>query len=134
MDLEQRHWTRTRAKNDEQFGLNRNCALFKRLAYWAYDNVTYHREHSNYQQWMDDVLCRAESFNTFPQPLPYGEIKATAKSVGKWVWVKYWPEPGKKQVQRGAMANTFLGNPICCGDENGTMIERITHQEYETDE
>ena len=108
VDLEQRHWTRKRASNDEQYGVSRNVALFHRLRYWAYDNVTYHREQQTpYQAWMNEVLARAETLNTFAQPLPYGEIKATAKSVGKWVWGKYWPEPGKKTVRRGAMAPAF---------------------------
>ena len=84
-----KYWTRKRAANDEHIGLGRNCALFHRLRYWAYDHVNHWRSTSDYNRWMREVLAQAEAFNTFAHPLPCSEIKSTAKSVGRWVWVKY---------------------------------------------
>ena len=69
------------------YGLGRNCALFHRSRFWAYDNVTIYREQGcSYEQWMQAVLDQVESFNVFDDdsPLPYSEVKSVAKSVGKW--------------------------------------------------
>lgn len=106
VELKRQRWTRKRAANDDQHGLGRNCALFHRLRFWAYDFVTEHRERgTSFAEWMRLVLGQAEEFNTFPEALPYSEIKATAKSVGKWVWTKYYPEG--KRIKRGVMGFDF---------------------------
>ncbi len=97
--------TRKQADNDEVFGLGRNCNLFDRLRYWAYDHVNWYRLHHTYNEWMNVVLEKSEGYNTFTLPLPYCDIKATAKSVGKWTWTRYFPEG--KRVRRGVMSDSF---------------------------
>ena len=111
VDLKPRRWTRKRAANDNHYGLGRNCALFHRLRFWAYDNVTFHRENgTTFNEWMKVVLSRSETFNDFHEALPYNEVKSTAKSVGKWVWLKYWPEG--KRVRRGVMGDSLKKSQI----------------------
>jgi hypothetical protein len=111
VDLIRKRWTRKQAANDAYHGLSRNCALFNRLRFWAYDHVAWYREDgSSYEQWMTAVLERCESMNTFTEPLPYSEIKSTGKSVGKWVWTKYWPEG--KPIRRGMMASEFTKSQL----------------------
>ncbi|OED44664.1 hypothetical protein ACH42_06910 [Endozoicomonas sp. (ex Bugula neritina AB1)] len=112
VELKRRYWTRKRAANYEHYGIGRNCALFHRLRFWAYDWVAYHRDEQDttYMEWMQVVLVKAEGFNEFPQPLPYSEIKSTAKSVGKWVWEKYFPK--FKRKKRGAMVDTFANSDL----------------------
>ncbi len=109
--LQKSYWTRKKAANDAHHGYGRNCCCFHRLRFWAYDHVTWHREQgTSYERWMQLVLQQCESQNTFPQPLPYGEVKSTAKSVGKWVWTKYWPEG--RPVRRGMMAKDLEQSQI----------------------
>ena len=112
VELEQRYWTRKRAANHGHYGLGRNCALFHRLRFWAYDWIVFYRDEEDtvFIEWMEIVLCKAEEFNIFPQPLPYGEIKSTAKSVGKWVWERFFPTGKRKR--RGAMASELFGSDI----------------------
>ncbi|WP_257282303.1 replication initiation protein [Endozoicomonas sp. ISHI1] len=112
VELKRRYWTRKRAANYAHYGLGRNCALFHRLRFWAYDWVVYHRDEqgTTYVEWMQIVLVKAEEYNDFPQSLPYGEIKSTAKSVGKWVWEKYFPKTKRKK--RGAMVATFAKSEL----------------------
>ena len=113
VELERVYWTRQRAANLDHYGLGRNCALFHRSRFWAYDNVTIYREQGcSYNQWMQAVLDQVESFNLFEDdlPLPYSEVRSVAKSVGKWVWVNYWPT--SKTVRRGSMAATFAASQI----------------------
>ena len=59
--------------------------------------------------WESAVLDRAQAMNVFTDPLPYSEIKSTAKSVARWVWNKYWGKAESdrrwraKQAARGRM-------------------------------
>ncbi len=108
VELAKKRWTRKQAANDSHHGYGRNCALFHRLRFWAYDHVIWHRENgTNYNEWMREVLSRCEGFNEFAEALPYHEVKSTAKSVGKWVWTKYQPSYDSRPVRRGLMSETF---------------------------
>ena len=102
VELKPKRWTRQRALNDDHYGLGRNCAMFHRLRFWSYDHVNECRRRLTYNEWMKEVLAKCESMNTFADPLPYGEIKSIAKSVGKWVWVHYTGTGSGRR--RGAMA------------------------------
>lgn len=68
-------------------GLGRNCTLFEALRLWAYRNIN-RTAWVSYDVWhravMDEAGQIAAQFTA--APLPYSEIKATAKSVSKWVW------------------------------------------------
>lgn len=57
--------------------------------YWAPDG---------YDRWAAAVLKGAEPFNAFAEPLPYSEVKATAKSVAKWVWRNMTPQSWRNLV------------------------------------
>ena len=89
VELEQRYWTRKRAANHGHYRDETGTGC---------------------SEWMQTVLEKAEAFNEFPQPLCHGEIKSTAKSVGKWVWEKYFP--AGKRKKRGAMAPMLSGNEL----------------------
>lgn len=111
VEIERHYWTRKRAANTDQYGLGRNVALFHNLRFWAYPEVLVYRENgTSYEQWMKAVLSQCESYNAFDSPLPYGEVKSTAKSVGNFCWFKYWPEG--KPVRRGAMSASFAQSQI----------------------
>lgn len=111
VELEKRYWTRQRAANLDHYGLGRNCALFHRLRFWAYDRINLYRENgSTYENWMRAVLEQCESYNDFTEALPYSEVKSTARSVGKWVWTRYWPQG--KRIIRGAMGKDFASSQI----------------------
>ncbi|MGP5102268.1 replication initiation protein [Psychrobacter celer] len=71
---------------EKQSGLGRNCTLFDTVRHWAYNVVREHRG-KQWEQWYHSVLNQALSVNmAFPEPLPYSEIKATAKSIAKYCW------------------------------------------------
>ena len=111
VELKRSYWTRKKAANDAYHGYGRNCALFHRLRFWAYDHVTWHRENgTTYERWMDLVALECNDMNTFEHALPYSEVKSTAKSVGKWVWTKFWPEG--KPIRRGMMASQLSQSQI----------------------
>ena len=88
LDLE-RYWDRRR--NLPDYGLGRNCTLFERLRRWSYRAINKgHRK--TLDAWMIGVLHKATLYNDFTVPLPYSEIKSTAKSVGRWVWENFSQE------------------------------------------
>lgn len=66
-------------------GFGRNCALFDGLRKWAYRAVAEYRG-GTVESWSTAVYEQALSLNNFHQPLMDSEIRATAKSVSKWVW------------------------------------------------
>ena len=132
VELEAKRWTRKRALNDDHMALGRNCALFHRLRFWAYDHVNDYRNNgTGYNVWMVEVLSRCEGFNDFMEPLPYGEVKSTAKSVGKWVWKHYTGSGSGKR--RGAMAEQFKQSQIPLSLEaKQRLAARETHKTRRT--
>lgn len=70
----------------EVSGLGRNCVMFELVRFWAYQAVRQYLN-SGFDNWYTAVLEQAMSANqAFLEPLPYSEIKATAKSISRWVW------------------------------------------------
>lgn len=71
-------------------GLGRNCTLFENLRRWAY--------RARREQWLAEsffseaVLGQALFINRgFQPPLPHSEVRATARSVSRWVWARMSP-------------------------------------------
>ena len=75
-------------RKQETVGLGRNVRLFDDLRQWAYRARL---RFDDFQQWADAVLAHAIALNTFSAPLPFSEIKATARSVTKWTWQHITP-------------------------------------------
>lgn len=72
-----------RIKKTEALGIGRNVFLFESLASWSYRN---RRHYSRFATWFKACTVHAESINTFQNPLPPNEVKATVKSVATWTW------------------------------------------------
>lgn len=85
LDLE-RYWDRRRKLPD--YGLGRNCTLFERLRQWSYRAIN-RDEWGSPESWQAAVLHKATLYNDFAVPLPFGDVKATAKSVARWVWENF---------------------------------------------
>lgn len=82
VDLE----TKPKITEKEVSGLGRNCSMFDSIRFWAYKAIRGRLEHG-YDNWYAEVLNIAQNANgAFIAPLPYSEVKATAKSVARWVW------------------------------------------------
>ena len=76
----------TEEEKKEVFGLGRNCMLFDTVRFWAYKAIREHLD-SGLDIWYQEVLERSKTANgAFLEPLPYSEVKATAKSIARWVW------------------------------------------------
>jgi len=76
-------------KKAQTAGLGRNCTLFEVLRKWAYAEVLKFRLTSRFDAFADAVMCQAIAFNNFPKPLPWSEVRSTAKSISKWCWNHY---------------------------------------------
>lgn len=101
-------------KKAQSVGLGRNCTLFDMLRFWAYDSVLSYRLSGSYEQWYKAVLSTAQSFNTFPEPLLFNEVKNTANSVAKWTWTNYTKrlsdeEFSARQASRGKLGGLKSG-------------------------
>lgn len=111
VDLE----TKPKTTGKEASGLGRNCAMFDSVRFWAYKAIRAHLE-DGYNNWYDQVFNVAQSANgAFIAPLPYSEVKATAKSIAKWVWRNHHSAEfqawfSKKQATRVRKANANGAN------------------------
>jgi hypothetical protein len=90
-----------RRKHLPPIGLGRNCTLFDVTRHWAYRQI---RKGGFFNEAFFVYECTqyaGERNGEFPFPLPFSEVKATGKSVGKWTWRHMSPE-GFREYQRRA--------------------------------
>ena len=85
-----------RRRSMPETGLGRNVNLFNRLRHWAYKAIRQGWPDS--AQWHRAVLDRAIGYNATDNPLPYGEVRNTAKSVAKWTY-QHFSQEGFSQLQ-----------------------------------
>ncbi len=76
-------------------GLKRNCTLFTQLRYWAYGALSSYSERA---AWDAAVLAHASQLNVFQPALYPAEVRAIARSVGKWVWTKLGQKPELREA------------------------------------
>jgi hypothetical protein len=84
---------RDRRKRLPPIGLGRNCTIFELTRRWAYKERRKANLYTCECYFIEAVICYAVKKNEcFTVPLPYSEIKATGKSVGRWTWRNMSPE------------------------------------------
>ena len=91
-------------KKLEVVGLGRNVTMFEKGRKWAYTAIRDYLHHHSSNEWERAVRTHLEAINsTFEQPLPHSEVKATAKSIARWVWQRFsYGEFSAIQAKRGA--------------------------------
>lgn len=91
-------------KKLEVVGLGRNVTMFEKGRYWAYKAIRDYMHHNSSREWEKAVYAQIDAINSgFEQPLPLSEVKATAKSIAKWVWQRFsYGEFSEIQARRGA--------------------------------
>lgn len=93
-----------RIKAADAVGLGRNVTLFDGLRAWAYRARL---EYSSFEAWQDACLGHALALNTFAAPLPFSEVRSTARSVAKWTWANISPAGfSAVQAARGTRSGT----------------------------
>nr|WP_323368286.1 replication initiation protein [Aeromonas hydrophila] len=94
----------SRRSRKEVGGLGRNVTVFDNVREWAYSSVRAYWRPNGYEAWADAVRSACESANAFGReqggPLPVSEIKATAKSIARWVWRNLTPSTFADYVVR----------------------------------
>ena len=94
----------SRRSRKEVGGLGRNVTVFDNVREWAYSAVRAYWRPNGYEAWADAVRAACESANAFGReqggPLPVSEIKATAKSIARWVWRNLTPSTFADYVDR----------------------------------
>jgi hypothetical protein len=80
--------------------------MFDTVRKWAYKAIRAHRG-GIYTSWLDEVIKHCLSVNeAFLEPLPYSEVKATAKSIATYCWKKdgyCYQEFIDRQSRKGAI-------------------------------
>ena len=98
-------------KKLEVVGLGRNVTMFEKGRLWAYRGIRDYMHHNSSLDWERAVRVQIEAINNdFEQPLPYSEVKATAKSIAKWVWQRFnYGDFSEIQAKRGAKGGKAKG-------------------------
>ena len=99
-------------KKLEVVGLGRNVTMFEKGRHWAYTAIRDYMHHSSSHEWERAVRAQIEAINSsFEVPLPYSEVKATAKSIARWVWQRFsYGAFSEIQAKRGAKGGKAKGN------------------------
>lgn len=97
-------------------GLGRNVTLFDTSRAWAYKAIRFYRVAARsrlFSVWRNEVEDYALGINAqFMSPLPYSEVKATAKSIAKYCWKHDAEAEGRfsrKQAERGKLGGLAKG-------------------------
>jgi len=80
-----------RRRHLPDYGLGRHCTLFENLRRWAYREIRL-MDWPDLDRWTAACREKAAEYNTFPAPLPIGDVRSTAKSVACWTWRHFDPE------------------------------------------
>ena len=91
-------------KKLEVVGLGRNVTMFEKGRRRAYTAIRDYMHHNSSHEWERAVKTHLEAINAgFEVPLPHSEVKATAKSIAKWVWQRFsYGDFSEIQAKRGA--------------------------------
>lgn len=112
----------------EVSGLGRNCAMFDTVRFWAYKAIRAHLS-DGFDKWHSEVLEQAKNANdAFIQPLPYSEVKATAKSIARWVWRNHEQAHAKfieRQAAKGRKGNSSQGGKARSAQYNDMRQEAL---------
>lgn len=91
----------------EAVGFGRNVSLFDSLRAWAYRARL---EYSRFEAFSEACLYQAQGLNVFAAPLPFSEVRSTARSVAKWTWANISPAGfSAVQARRGAIGGRATG-------------------------
>lgn len=98
-----------RKRREQASGLGRNVSLFEGLRAWSYRA---RKRFDYFEDWHRATHDRAEFLNgEFSCPLPASEVRATAKSVAKWVWANLGNGPeGAKFFARQKRKSDIAGS------------------------
>lgn len=112
-------------KKLEQVGLGRNVTLFEKGRHWSYSAVRDYLHHHSSSAWEKAVLSHLEKLNEgFEPPLPYVEVKATAKSISRWVWKRFsYGEFSEIQAKRGAKGGKAKGKAYAEKREQAAQLK-----------
>lgn len=120
----------TELKTDlsEVSGLGRNCMMFDTVRYWAYEAIRASVSWSS-DSWYAEVLKVAINANgAFIEPLPYSEVKATAKSIARWVWRNHAEAHAKfieRQAAKGRKGDSSHGGKARSDQYNNIRQEAL---------
>lgn len=103
----------------DAIGVGRNVCLFDGLRRWAYRARL---DFDDQGRWLDACHTKAAALNTFADPLPCNEVKATAKSVSTWTWIHFTPQAfAAIQTHRSRLAS--IARRAAAMDSNAPILE-----------
>ena len=82
-------------------GVGRNVTTFDTVRLWSYNAVRDFWAPGGFDRWHKAVAAHVAAVNCqFPTPLPFGELKAIAKSIAGWTWRNITSKGLQELIQR----------------------------------
>ena len=99
--------------------------MFEKGRHWAYKAIRDYMHYNSSYEWEKAVRAQIEAINSsFEQPLPYSEVKATAKSIAKWVWQRFsYGDFSEIQAKRGAKGGKAKGQAYAPKREQALQLK-----------
>jgi hypothetical protein len=100
--------------------------MFEKGRHWAYTAIRDYMHYNSSYEWERAVKAQIEAINNgFEQPLPYSEVKATAKSIAKWVWQRFsYGDFSEIQAKRGAKGGKAKGQAYALKREQAKELRQ----------
>ena len=99
--------------------------MFEKGRHWAYKAIRDYMHHNSSYEWERAVYAQIDAINSgFEQPLPLSEVKATAKSIAKWVWQRFsYGDFSDLQAKRGAKGGKAKGDAYSVKREQAVQLK-----------
>ena len=128
---------KTENEKNEVSGLGRNCMMFDVVRKWAYKAIRACLG-DGYDSWYQKVLNMSLDANgAFLDPLPYSEVKATAKSIARYCWKKdgyHYQEFIDRQSRKGSKGAKIANKNNACslgGQARSKGYSNLREQAFE---
>lgn len=112
-------------KKLEMVGIGRNVTMFENGRRWAYTAIRDYMHHNSSHNWETAVIAQMRAINEgFETPLSYSEVRATAKSIAKWVWQRFsYGDFSEIQALRGAKGGKAKGQAYAVKREQALQLK-----------
>lgn len=109
----------------EVVGLGRNCTIFEKGRRWAYKAIRDYMHHNSSYEWEKAVRAHLGAINEgFEEPLAPNEVRATAKSIARWVWQRFsYGDFSEIQAKRGAKGGKAKGQAYTTKRMQATQLK-----------
>ncbi len=118
-------YVRIKNSKPKEIGIGRNVTLFNTVRKWSYREIKQYWKR-DFHEWQSRVISEALEVNQkFEIPLPFMEVKSTARSIARWSWKRITEEDFSKIQSARRAIKPKVKQEITKLREQGMSIREI---------